>query len=46
MEYGLYNYKIVKTILEKKLDLEEETEPPVRTLLPEHENIRGESYFN
>ena len=46
MEYGLYNYKIVKTILEKKLDLEEETEPPVRTLLPAHENIRGESYFN
>ncbi|MCX6011975.1 MAG: IS21 family transposase [Chloroflexi bacterium] len=45
MEYGLYNYKIVQTILEKKLDMEEITEPPVQTLLPAHENIRGESYF-
>jgi transposase len=46
MEYGVYNYKIVQTILEKQLDMEEITEPPVETSLPIHENIRGESYFN
>jgi hypothetical protein len=46
LEYGVYNYKIVQTILEKKLDMEEMTEQPAETTLPEHENIRGESYFN
>ena len=46
MEYGVYNYKIVQTILDKQLDMEEINEPPARTLLPMHENIRGESYFN
>jgi len=46
LEHGIYNYKIVQTILEKKLDLEEPTDPLARTLLPAHENIRGESYFN
>jgi hypothetical protein len=46
MEYGVYNYKIIQTILERKLDMEEITESPVETSLPMHENIRGESYFN
>ncbi len=46
IEYGIYNYKIVQTILEKQLDMEEISEPKSDTLLPEHENIRGESYFN
>jgi hypothetical protein len=46
MEYGVYNYKIVQTILDKKLDTEEITEPSVDALLPTHENIRGETYFN
>jgi hypothetical protein len=46
LEYGVYNYKIVQTILDKKLDMEEMTEQPAETALPEHENIRGESYFN
>jgi len=42
----VYNYKIVQTILEKQLDMEEMTEQTADTTLPEHENIRGESYFN
>jgi transposase len=46
MEYGVYNYKIVQTILDKQLDMEEINEPPAQSLLPMHENIRGESYFN
>jgi transposase len=46
MEYGVYTYKIVQTILEKKLDMEEIAEPLTQTQLPAHENIRGESYFN
>lgn len=46
MEYGVYTYKIVQTILEKKLDMEEVAEPLTQTHLPAHENIRGESYFN
>lgn len=46
MEYGVYTYKIVQTILEKKLDMEEVAEPLTQTQLPAHENIRGESYFN
>ena len=46
LEYGVYNYKIIQTILEKKLDMEESVEEPVETLLPAHENIRGENYFN
>jgi len=46
LEYGVYNYKIVQTILEKQLDMEEMTEQTAETTLPEHENIRGESYFN
>jgi transposase len=46
IEYGICNYKIVQTILEKQLDMEEVSEPKSDTLLPAHENIRGESYFN
>lgn len=46
MEYGVYNYKIVQTILEKQLDMEDPIEVPVETALPMHENIRGESYFS
>jgi len=46
VEYGIYTYKIVQAILEKQLDMEEVTEQKAEILLPEHENIRGESYFN
>jgi len=43
MEYGIYNYKIVQTILEKGLDkLDEENQVQQ---LPEHQNIRGKNYY-
>ena len=46
LEYGVHNYKIVQTILERQLDMEESTVPAIDSPLPAHENIRGESYFN
>lgn len=44
IQYDNISYKAVKRILEKGLDkLPEET---LRPLFPEHENIRGNKYFN
>jgi transposase len=44
LDYGVYNYKIIQTILEKGLDKnpEDETE---QLEMPLHENIRGENYY-
>src|SRR5213078_320361 len=44
LDYGLYNYKIIRKILEKGLDKDtgEQTESPE---MPMHENIRGENYY-
>ena len=44
LDYGVYNYKIIQTILEKGLDknIEDETE---QLAMPLHENIRGENYY-
>jgi transposase len=42
--YGVYNYPIVLQILEKKLDQlsdEEQVKPP----MPDHNNIRGNEYY-
>lgn len=42
--YGIYNYKMIEKILQKGLDkYDQETELPT---MPEHDNIRGESYYN
>jgi transposase len=45
MYYENYNYRIIKNILEKRLDLlyEEVKEPS--SGIPKHENIRGEDYY-
>jgi len=44
LEYGIYNYKIVQTILEKGLDkMEEDTGQNEE--LPNHNNIRGKQYY-
>ena len=46
LDYGYYNYKIIQTILEKRLD--DDTEPPeaiAQLQMPLHENIRGEEYY-
>ena len=44
LDYGIYNYKTIQSILEKGLDknTEEETEP---LEMPLHDNIRGEDYY-
>jgi transposase len=44
LEYGIYNYKIVQTILEKNLD-KSSPDNPDNDDLPPHDNIRGEEYF-
>jgi len=43
-EFGAYRYRAVKNILEKELDNDgKETES---VSLPDHKNIRGQSYYN
>ncbi len=44
LEYGLYNYKTVQSILEKGLDKIDDHES--QTTLPKHNNIRGKDYYN
>lgn len=42
LEYGIYNYKIVQSILDKELDkITNDTDQA----LPKHENIRGKGYY-
>ena len=44
LSYGIYNYNIIKTILEKGLDqLEEDSDNSPTT--PKHNNIRGKEYY-
>jgi len=43
LDYQMYNYSIVKRILEKGLDLLEEKQ--LEITLPEHNNIRGNNYY-
>lgn len=42
-QYGIYNFKIIETILQRNLDqydIEGELQP-----MPKHDNIRGEDYY-
>jgi len=43
LEYNLYNYKIVQSILEKNLDKINGAETEEN--LPDHHNIRGNKYY-
>jgi len=45
INYNLYNYKIIQTILSKGLDLLSEDESKEELKLPEHQNIRGNNYY-
>lgn len=45
LEHGIYNYRIVKSILEKGLDRMEEGEQADPDQLPAHNNIRGNNYY-
>jgi transposase len=45
LDYNIYNYKIIQTILNKGLDLLSEEQPDNESGLPEHQNIRGHNYY-
>lgn len=42
--YGIYNYKTIQSILEKGMDLYDDDEKG-QLQMPEHDNIRGENYY-
>ena len=42
--YGIYNYKTIQSILEKGMDLYDDDEKG-QLQMPEHDNIRGEHYY-
>ena len=44
IEFGAYNYKMIKAILEKGLDTEPSIDKTI-TEIPLHDNIRGENYY-
>ena len=44
LDYNIYNYKIIQRILENGLDMIK-TEKDQTHSLPEHNNIRGENYY-
>jgi transposase len=43
LEYGVYNYRTIKKILESGLEAQNETIEQIE--MPEHDNIRGEDYY-
>jgi len=43
--YGIYNYKTIRTILDKGMDQCDEAEENKQMEMPLHENIRGEGYY-
>ncbi len=45
LSYGIYNYKIIQMILEKKMDQYEDSLFADELPMPNHDNIRGEEYY-
>lgn len=45
IEYDMYSYKAIDTILKRGLDQQDEETQVILPLMPEHENIRGENYY-
>ncbi len=45
IEYDMYSYKSIEMILKRGLDIPEPEETQL-TLMPMHDNIRGENYYN
>jgi transposase len=43
--YGIYNYKTIQTILEKGMDFYDEENTEDNMLMPTHDNIRGQQYY-
>ncbi len=46
LDYQLYNYRTIETILQKGLDTVEEQSEEELPQLPFHTNIRGKNYYN
>ncbi len=46
LEYNISNYRIIQKILENGLDSIVEEEKSEEHTLPEHQNIRGNNYYN
>ena len=42
---GFTNYKIIQNILDKRMDQFSNTEKEEQLTIPDHENIRGEEYY-
>jgi hypothetical protein len=45
IEYDMYSYKAIDTILKRGLDQQDEETQVILPLMPEHENIRGKNYY-
>lgn len=45
MDYGLYGYRHIENILEKKLDLPVLQQEEILPVIPIHNNIRGSDYY-
>ena len=43
--FGIYNYRIVKKILESGLDIHDNEENNEEIEMPPHDNIRGSDYY-
>ena len=43
--FGIYNYRIVKKILDSGLDIQENEDLKEETQMPPHDNIRGNDYY-
>lgn len=46
IDYGVYNYTIIKTILQKGLESADDQQDNDMPQLPFHTNIRGNNYYN
>ncbi len=45
LTFGIYNYRVVKKILESGLDTHENEDCNEETQMPQHDNIRGNDYY-
>ena len=46
LDFGTYSYGAISSILEKGLDTVSEDEQPPNSAAPDHENIRGQKYYD
>lgn len=45
LDYGIYNYRTIKKILENGLDKQEDDNEAEQLKMPQHDNIRGGDYY-